>query len=104
MEYIPLGSLVKFLETKGPNDNLEMTKFATDIACGLDFLASKHIIHRDLAARNILVASGNSVKIADFGLAHILEDDTQYEYRSARGLPYKWYVLLIFFYSIITEY
>ncbi|KAH7642997.1 tyrosine-protein kinase-like protein 3 [Dermatophagoides farinae] len=91
MEYIPLGSLVKFLETKGPNDNLEMTKFATDIACGLDFLASKHIIHRDLAARNILVASGNSVKIADFGLAHILEDDTQYEYRSARGLPYKWH-------------
>nr|XP_027196549.1 tyrosine-protein kinase hopscotch-like [Dermatophagoides pteronyssinus] len=91
MEYMPLGSLVKFLETKGPNDNLEMTKFATDIACGLDFLASKHIIHRDLAARNILVASGNSVKIADFGLAHILEDDTQYNYRSIRGLPYKWH-------------
>ncbi|KPM07822.1 tyrosine-protein kinase-like protein 3 [Sarcoptes scabiei] len=91
MEFLPLGSLVNFLKSRSSTENLDMTKFATDIASGLDFLSSKHIIHRDLAARNILVASENSVKIADFGLAHILEDDTQYQYQSDRGLPFKWH-------------
>jgi len=39
------------------------------IANGMKYLASRHIVHRDLAARNCLVNTGLVVKIADFGMS-----------------------------------
>ena len=38
------------------------------------YLESMNFAHNDLAARNVLVAGGNRAKVADFGLAKILED------------------------------
>ena len=38
------------------------------------YLESKNFSHNDLAARNILVAKGNVAKVADFGLAKMLDD------------------------------
>ena len=91
MEYLELGSLSDYLKRKYEENQLELpfTKFATDIAEGLVFLASKSIIHRDLAARNILVKSETEVKISDFGLSHIVEDDL-YRLKSNRPIPLKW--------------
>ena len=40
-------------------------------------------IHRDLAARNVLVGEANVVKVADFGLARMIED-TEYTARQGR--------------------
>lgn len=40
------------------------------------YLESKNFVHRDLRAANILVGVHNEVKVADFGLARILEDET----------------------------
>ena len=42
------------------------------IAEGMSFLESHHVVHRDLAARNVLAterAGGVVVKVSDFGLA-----------------------------------
>ena len=39
------------------------------------YLEGHHLIHRDLAARNVLVGDNNVAKVADFGLAKIIEDD-----------------------------
>ena len=52
------------------------------IADGMAYLESHHLIHRDLAARNILVGDNNIAKVADFGLAKIIEDD---EYNPKHG-------------------
>lgn len=46
------------------------------------YLERKKLIHRDLAARNILVGRKGVVKVADFGLAKIIEDD---EYNPKSG-------------------
>ena len=45
------------------------------ISSGMSYIEQKHYIHRDLAARNILVGENNVVKVADFGLARVIEEE-----------------------------
>lgn len=39
------------------------------------YLESKQLIHRDLAARNVLVGESLLCKVADFGLARIIDGE-----------------------------
>ncbi|KAI3413368.1 hypothetical protein GPALN_010864 [Globodera pallida] len=68
MELATDGSLSDYLKKtkRSPRTKLYMCSGA---AAGLDHIHSMGIIHCDIAARNCLF-SQNSVKIADFGLAH----------------------------------
>uniref|UniRef100_A0A915MVU6 receptor protein-tyrosine kinase n=1 Tax=Meloidogyne javanica TaxID=6303 RepID=A0A915MVU6_MELJA len=68
----------------------DLVQFATEIARGMEFLASKKIIHRDLAARNVLVASDLTMKISDFGLSRNVFYHDYYRKRGAGRLPIKW--------------
>lgn len=47
------------------------------------------IFFRDLAARNCLVAENHLVKVADFGLARLMRDDTYTAHAGAK-FPIKW--------------
>lgn len=48
----------------------------------MGYLERKNYVHRDLAARNVLVNTGNICKVADFGLARMIQDD---EYCARQG-------------------
>ena len=50
------------------------------------YLEGKNFIHRDLRAANILVGDNNTVKVADFGLARILQDSDVYD--ASLGMRY----------------
>ena len=46
----------------------------------LEYLHAKNIVHRDLKPENLLLASRSNItdlKIADFGLATVIEDPTK---------------------------
>lgn len=53
------------------------------IADGMAFIERMNYIHRDLRAANILVADNLVCKIADFGLARLIEDN---EYTARQGM------------------
>ncbi|KAI3413367.1 hypothetical protein GPALN_010863 [Globodera pallida] len=85
MELATDGSLTDYLKKtkRSPRSKLYMCYGA---AAGLDHIHSMGIIHCDIAARNCLF-SQNSVKIADFGLAH---KGTSKPMDTDKPVPIKW--------------
>ncbi|XP_061216847.1 tyrosine-protein kinase Lck isoform X4 [Neopsephotus bourkii] len=86
-----MGSLVDFLKTS-EGIKLRINKLldmAAQIAEGMAFIEAKNYIHRDLRAANILVSDTLCCKIADFGLARLIEDN-EYTAREGAKFPIKW--------------
>ncbi|XP_025080891.1 inactive tyrosine-protein kinase transmembrane receptor ROR1-like isoform X2 [Pomacea canaliculata] len=68
----------------------DMLHISTQIAAGMEYLASHHFIHRDLAARNVLVGDGLTIKISDFGLSRDIYSSDYYRVQSKSLLPVRW--------------
>lgn len=47
-------------------------KIGTEVCRGMDYLHKRKIVHRDLKAANLLMDETGTVKIADFGVARVI--------------------------------
>uniref|UniRef100_A0A6B2EKM1 Tyrosine-protein kinase n=1 Tax=Phlebotomus kandelakii TaxID=1109342 RepID=A0A6B2EKM1_9DIPT len=105
-ELVGLGSMLDYLHQNGEkiNPHCELRLWASQIACGMNYLEKQHYVHRDLAARNILLASKNQAKISDFGLSRALAVDNDY-YKASQGgkWPIKWYAPESFNYGTFSH-
>uniref|UniRef100_A0A3P9KAZ8 Tyrosine-protein kinase n=1 Tax=Oryzias latipes TaxID=8090 RepID=A0A3P9KAZ8_ORYLA len=90
-EYMANGSLLDFLKSEvgGKLQLPKLIDFSAQIAEGMSFIEKRNYIHRDLRAANVLVSESLLCKIADFGLARVIEDD-EYSAREGAKFPIKW--------------
>jgi tRNA A-37 threonylcarbamoyl transferase component Bud32 len=68
-EWMRNGSLYQELHEDQALNPTQRTIAAFDIARGMEYLHSHHIIHRDLKSLNVLFDSEHSAHICDFGLS-----------------------------------
>ncbi|KAH0628181.1 hypothetical protein JD844_009021 [Phrynosoma platyrhinos] len=62
----------------------------TQIAAGMEYLSSHHIVHKDLATRNVLVFDKLNVKISDLGLFREVYSADYYKLMGNNPLPIRW--------------
>ena len=81
-----LESSLDPLMKAGPMGLTETLNIGLDICRGLQAAHAQKIIHRDIKPQNILLTTDKQVKIADFGIARILSDATEYA-QTVAGTP-----------------
>lgn len=76
LEYCSGGDLQQKIEEKKGMSESSARFYLRQIADALHYLKEKRIIHRDLKPANILLNSDNILKLADFGLARMLDPES----------------------------
>ncbi len=77
MEYVEGPSLHELIQ-KGKLNAIETINIGLDICNGLKATHSQNIMHRDLKPQNILLTAEKHAKIADFSIARVFSDKTDF--------------------------
>ncbi len=88
MEFVEGGNFRDFLKIRGKFSPAEATKYACDIAEGLQYALAQGFTHRDLKLTNVLLSSQAVAKLVDFGLAGHDRGLSQFEEEVDRALEY----------------
>ena len=69
MEWVEGRLLREVLAEEGPLSPERAARIAIAICTALDHIHSRGVVHRDLKPENVIIGSGDSVKLIDFGIA-----------------------------------
>jgi serine/threonine protein kinase len=88
MEYINGPTLRDVVQPGKPLALGEAITLTGQIAEALDYAHSKGVIHRDIKPENLLIAPGRGVKVADFGIARLVNQAKLTSSGNRIGTPY----------------
>jgi eukaryotic-like serine/threonine-protein kinase len=71
MEYVPAGTLDNVIKSGARLPIRQIRAIMEQLLLALDHAHAKGVIHRDVKPSNILCHTAGSIKVADFGTAHI---------------------------------
>ena len=69
------GELFDYIVQNGKMAEDKARKFFQQIVCAVEYCHRHKIVHRDLKPENLLLDDQLNVKIADFGLSRVLEEE-----------------------------
>ncbi|KAI8330995.1 kinase-like domain-containing protein [Chlamydoabsidia padenii] len=85
LDLAPHGELYTFIKKMAPLD-IETTRYyASEILVALEHIHSTDVVHRDVKPENILLDDQMHIKIADFGSAKLLSENTVNQGSGARS-------------------
>jgi len=91
-EFMVNGSLLTYLKEKdGRNCTIpQLIDMGAQVAQGMAYIERMNYVHRDVRADNMLVGNHGVVKVADFGLARILDQGIYDPAHTNTKFPIKW--------------
>jgi serine/threonine-protein kinase len=72
-EYVPGQNLKQLVTRSGPLEVSRVVSVLRQMSAALTKAAQRNIVHRDIKPENILLSPGGEVKVADFGLARVMD-------------------------------
>ncbi len=87
LEWAPNGSLADVLKRDGKLPFESVLDVARKIGSALSYAHGKGCIHRDVKPHNILLSESNEPKLADFGLARAIEENSLTTSTAGGGSP-----------------
>ncbi|MDZ7269814.1 MAG: serine/threonine-protein kinase [candidate division KSB1 bacterium] len=73
MEFLEGEPLDEMLEQQAPLPLPRLHRLTTQVASALDYAHSRGVVHRDIKPSNLMILAGDTVKILDFGIAHLAQ-------------------------------
>ena len=76
LEHVRGGELFDYIVSKGRLDRDESLRLTAQIVQGLEHCHAHSICHRDLKPENLLLDDAMSLKLADFGMAQLMKNNS----------------------------
>ncbi|OHT14863.1 hypothetical protein TRFO_42868 [Tritrichomonas foetus] len=80
------GTLLDSVNSRGILEENEIKHYFAQLICAIEYLHHLKVMHRDLKAENVLLDRNNNIRLIDFGLCNILQDEDQIM-KTACGSP-----------------
>lgn len=75
MEYLDGADLDSYVETNGPVPEKQVIEWFKQILPAFSYTHEQDIVHRDVKPSNLFLTKNNSIKVLDFGIAKIIDNN-----------------------------